>query len=168
MRSIRPTTLLLAPILCLALCLGLAAPAALAHCQIPCGIYGDPMRFDMMMEHVQTLEKSIRQIGDIGSAESPDWNQLVRWVENKEDHADELTEIVTYYFMAQRIQPPADDADEATKAKYAKELSLLHQILVHAMKVKQTTDLAHTEALAKLIHEFKHSYLGDEHTAPGK
>lgn len=159
MRSHRSLILLLST----TLALGLLAPAAFAHCQIPCGIYGDPMRFDMMMEHVTTIEKSMKEIGEIGGSESPDWNQLVRWVDNKEDHANELTEIVTYYFMAQRIKPPADDADDATKAKYQKELSLLHQIMVHAMKAKQTTDLAHVEALTKLIHDFKHSYLGEDH-----
>ena len=30
---------------------------------------------------------------------------MVRWVVNKEVHADELSDIVTYYFMAQRIKP---------------------------------------------------------------
>ena len=159
MRSTRRLALLLTA----TFVLSLAAPAVFAHCQIPCGIYGDPARFDTMMEHVATIEKSMKQIGEVGAAESPDWNQLVRWVNNKEDHADQLTEIVTYYFMAQRIKPAADDADAATKAKYMKELSLLHQIMVHAMKAKQTTDLAHIEALTKLIHEFRHSYLGEEH-----
>ena len=65
--------------------------------------------------------------------------------------------------MAQRIKPPAHGADEATQAKYVRELSLLHKIMVHAMKAKQTADLAHVEALRKLIHEFRHSYLGEEH-----
>ena len=159
MRSSRRLALLL----CATFVLGLVAPAAFAHCQIPCGIYGDPARFDTMLEHVQTIEKSMQRIDEIGSTESPNWNQLVRWVNNKEVHADELTEIVTYYFMAQRIKPPADGADAAAKAKYAKELSQLHRIMVHAMKAKQTTDLAHVEALRKLIHEFKHSYLGEDH-----
>lgn len=164
MKSIRHLILLLLASFFLAL----LAPAAFAHCQIPCGIYGDPMRFDMMTEHVATIEKSMKQIVEIGGADKPDWNQLVRWVNNKDEHADQLTEIVTYYFLAQRIKPPADDADDAARAKYAKELSLLHQIMVHAMKAKQTTDLAHVEALSHLIHEFRHSYLGEEPAEPGK
>ena len=32
-------------------------PAALAHCQIPCGIYGDKLRIDLMMEDAATIEK---------------------------------------------------------------------------------------------------------------
>ena len=55
-------------------------------------------------------------------------NQLVRWVDNKEIHADELSEIVTYYFMTQRIKPPAADADDAAKAKYQKEIGLPERV----------------------------------------
>ena len=33
-----------------------------AHCQIPCGIYDDKMRFTMMAEHVTTIEKSMNQM----------------------------------------------------------------------------------------------------------
>ncbi len=29
------------------------------HCQVPCGIYGDKMRVDMMMEDLATIEKAM-------------------------------------------------------------------------------------------------------------
>lgn len=137
------------------------APALLAHCQIPCGIYGDPARFDAMKEHVRTIEKSMMQIEELGKADAPNWNQLVRWVDNKEDHANQLMEIVTDYFMAQRIKP-THSGDEA-EAKYVKELTLLHKMIVHSMKAKQTTDIANVAALTKLIDEFQHSYMGENH-----
>lgn len=121
-----------------------------AHCQIPCGIYDDQMRIHLMEEHVATIEKSMKSI----TAES-NQNQAVRWVINKNEHADELAEIVTYYFMAQRIKPGCDD--------YNLKLSQLHEILIYSMKAKQTTDLAHVEKLKELIHAFEHSYLGGEH-----
>jgi nickel superoxide dismutase len=134
------------------------APLVRAHCQIPCGIYDDETRFTEMLEHVTTIEKSIGEIVRIGKEAKPDWNQLVRWVENKDHHADELSEVVTYYFMAQRIKPPAADAAEAGQKKYATELALLHRMLIEAMKSKQTTDTAHTDALRKAIGEFRASY----------
>lgn len=121
-----------------------------AHCQIPCGIYDDQMRIEMMKEHVTTIEKSMKKI-----AESPNQNQAVRWVLNKEQHADELSEIVTYYFMAQRIKPDTED--------YALKLSQLHELLIYSMKSKQTTDLANVEKMTELIHAFEHSYLGEKH-----
>ncbi|MDY6953871.1 MAG: superoxide dismutase [Ni], partial [Thermodesulfobacteriota bacterium] len=35
---------------------------ASAHCEIPCGIYDDQMRIDMIAEHITTIEKSMKQI----------------------------------------------------------------------------------------------------------
>jgi nickel superoxide dismutase len=136
-----------------------AAPTILGHCQIPCGIYDDPARFTEMREHVITIEKSMNQISALGAAESMDWNQLVRWVMNKEEHADELAHIVTYYFMAQRIKTPPGDADDAVKQKYSKQIALLHRMLVTSMKAKQSIDLGQVKALGKLIDEFEKSYM---------
>ena len=121
-----------------------------AHCQIPCGIYDDQMRIHLMEEHVATIEKSMQQI-----EASTNQNQTVRWVMNKDKHADDLGEIVTYYFMAQRIKPGCED--------YAVKLSQLHEIIVYSMKAKQTTDLANVEMLRELIHHFEHSYMGEAH-----
>jgi hypothetical protein len=143
-----------------------AASTALAHCQIPCGIYDDPARFTLMEEHITTIEKSMNQINELSKEAQPNWNQIVRWVVNKEAHADELTEIVTFYFMAQRIKP-ADPNDPAARAKYVREITLLHQIMVHAMKAKQTTDLEHCEALRALVGQFRASYLGEQAKASG-
>jgi nickel superoxide dismutase len=128
----------------------LTAPIAGAHCQIPCGIYDDAMRIKMMYEHVTTIEKSMKLI-----TENQNQNQTVRWVLNKEKHADELSEIVTYYFMTQRIKPGGEE--------YATRLGQLHEILVYSMKAKQTTDLANVEKLKELIHQFEHSYMGEAH-----
>jgi len=138
---------------------------AFSHCQIPCGIYNDPVRFALLDEHITTIEKSMKQLEELSREAKPNWNQLVRWVGNKETHADELTEIVTFYFMAQRVKP-ADPHDKAAHAKYVREVTLLHQIVVHAMKAKQTTDLEHCEALRSLVHQFRASYLGEhDHAA---
>ena len=121
-----------------------------AHCEIPCGIYDDEARIDMLLEHVTTIEKSIKQIVVIEKGEHHDANQLVRWVMNKEQHANELQEIATQYFMTQRIKFDAKD--------YDKKLGLLHQMLVYAMKCKQSTDLAHTAKLTSVINDFKQLY----------
>ena len=134
-----------------------AAMVALAHCQIPCGIYGDSTRFTTMREHVTTIEKSMKQIVELGTGAEPNRNQLVRWVSNKETHADALSDIVTAYFMAQRIKPVAEAKKEAY-AKYVKEITLLHQMLVASMKAKQTTDRDHCTTLLTLIDQFETSY----------
>jgi len=126
-----------------------------AHCQIPCGIYDDPARVTAMAEHITTIEKAMNQINGPGTST----NQSVRWVMNKEKHADELSDIITYYFMAQRIKP-SDEIGSAAYTKYIKELTLLHQLLQTSMKAKQTTDLAQVTKLRSLLHDFSDSYLG--------
>jgi len=134
-------------------CTLLLAAGAAAHCEIPCGIYDDEARIGMLLEHVATIEKSMNQITTIEKNKDHNANQLVRWVMNKEKHATELQEIVTQYFLTQRIKFD-------TKA-YDKKLALLHQMLVYAMKCKQSTDLAHTAKLTGLIQEFKQLYFAE-------
>ncbi|MHC4293691.1 MAG: superoxide dismutase [Ni] [Planctomycetota bacterium] len=130
---------------------------AYSHCQIPCGIYGDQGRFDMISEHIITIEKSMNTINELSKQENPDMNQTVRWVQNKDKHADELTHIITYYFMAQRVKPPQSTEGEEFKT-YVKKVTMLHQMIVHAMKAKQTTDLEHVEKLRTLLSQFHEVY----------
>ena len=133
------------------------ASMAYPHCQIPCGIYGDQMRFDMIAEHITTIEKSMRLITELSGQDKPNMNQIVRWVQNKDKHADELSEIVTHYFMAQRLKLPPE-GDVKAHDEYVKQLTLLHKMLVYAMKTKQTTDLEHVEKLRSTLAEFRDAY----------
>ena len=143
--------------LIIAACLAVLAASATvlySHCQIPCGIYGDNARFDMIAENITTIEKSMNQINELSAQKNHSPNQIVRWVQNKEKHADDTSHLITYYFMAQRLKPVAKDAGPAHKA-YIRKLTLLHEMLVGCMKAKQTTDLAHVEKLRSLLAEFK-------------
>jgi len=135
-----------------------------SHCEIPCGIYDDPMRLDMMAEHITTIEKSTKQIDLLSEEGDKNYNQLVRWVVNKEHHADAFTEIVTQYFMAQRIKPAAE-GDSAAYKEYVHKLTLLHQMMVTSMKCKQTTDLENVAKLRALLGDFRVAYLGPEAAA---
>jgi len=128
---------------------------ASAHCEIPCGIYDDQMRIDMIAEHITTIEKSMKQIVALGNKKPIDYNQLTRWVTNKEHHANELQHIVTQYFMTQRIKLDTE--------KYNEKLTLLHKLLVFSMKCKQTTDLAHIATLRSVLKEFEGLYFGHSH-----
>ncbi|MFC1707655.1 superoxide dismutase [Ni] [Planctomycetota bacterium] len=149
---------LLATILCV-------TDRALAHCEIPCGIYGDELRFQMIEEHVVTLEKSVKAIAELQKQPVANVNQLVRWVKNKERHADRVRNLIVQYFLVQRIKPAKPQATEAeTKAaeeKYSRELRLLHGMLLSAMKVKQTVKLVHVETLRSQIKAFRASYFGE-------
>ena len=128
-----------------------------SHCQIPCDIYNDQMRFDMIAEHIATIGKSMKQITELSGQDKPNLNQIVRWIQNKDQHAGELSEIVTYYFMAQRIKLSAEgDKDEYNE--YIKKLTLLHKMLIYSMQSKQTTDLDNVNKLRSLLDEFHKVY----------
>ena len=131
------------------------AASARAHCEIPCGIYTDSMRIDMILEDCQTIEKSMAQIKALSGGS--DGNQLVRWVTNKDEHASKIQAIVSQYFLTQRIKPGAE--------AYQLKLELLHGMLIEAMKCKQTTDPAHVAALRELTAAFKLAYFGPEEAA---
>lgn len=135
-----------------------------AHCEIPCGIYGDKMRIDMIQEHITTIEKSMNRIITLENSDPINYNQLVRWINNKEHHANLLQEIVTQYFMTQRIEL-FDGSDKIALEKYESELALLHQMLVYAMKTKQTTNLKNCEKLRELVDDFYNIYFTDEEKA---
>ena len=129
-----------------------AAPYVAAHCEIPCGIYDDMMRVNMIAEHITTIEKAMKQILELEGQKATNYNQIIRWVMNKERHADELQRIVTQYFMTQRIKFD-------TKG-YSEQLTVLHKLLVYAMKCKQTTDTAHINTLRSLLKDFEGLYFG--------
>lgn len=131
------------------------ASGAAAHCEIPCGIYDDALRIKLIAEHIRTIEKSIEQITALGSAQPLNYNQIVRWTTNKETHASEIQHIVAQYFLTQRIKPDTD--------RYHEKLGLLHQMLVFAMKCKQSTDMSNVHALRKLLKSFDGLYFGHTH-----
>ena len=133
----------------------LSVASAAAHCEVPCGIYDDEMRADMIAEHVTTIEKAMNQISELSGKTPLNYNQIVRWVTNKEYHATEIQHIVSQYFLTQRIKPDAD--------QYGKKLEVLHQMLISAMQCKQTTDLTNVEKLRSLLKEFEVLYFGHTH-----
>ena len=136
----------------------LSAISAFSHCEIPCGIYNDELRFTMIAEDITTLEKSMNEITKLSAEKEKNYNQIVRWVQNKEDHANRIMNVVTQYFMTQRLKPVEKD-DAKAYNKYVDQLILLHEMLIYAMKAKQTTDLSNVEMLRSLLAQFKSAYL---------
>lgn len=110
----------------------------------------------MIKEHISTVEKSMTQI-NLLSKESPiNYNQLIRWVTNKEEHAKKIQNIVGQYFLHQRIKLTVPESDKHDQ--YVTNLTLLHQLLVYSMKAKQSTDLDVINKLEETITSFEESY----------
>lgn len=162
----KPLALCLSALAALALGLhaspGAGAPAATPtapHCQVPCGIYGDAMRIDMLMEDCATIEKGMAQITAMEGGKDRSENQMVRWVMTKDQHAAAIQEQVASYWLAQRIKAPADAKDRET---YLGQLEAMHGITVAAMKCKQTTDTANVAKIRELAMAFSETYFSAE------
>ena len=111
----------------------LPVQSSLAHCQIPCGIYDDHARVASMLEDVATIHKAVSQIADLaGKADPQSRNQLVRWVMNKERHAQNVIDTISDYFLTQRVKTSQED--------YAERLAKHHAVIVAAMRAKQNAD----------------------------
>ena len=131
------------------------ARSALAHCEVPCGIYDDQRRFEEMLEDQETIAKGMGEIREMAGKSDPlSVNQTVRWINTKEAHATNIQHTISQYFMTQRIK--------ADKEGYAKKLAAAHAVMVAAMKCKQNTDGEMAEALKVKIQDFYRAYEGKE------
>lgn len=137
------------------------------HCEVPCGIYHDELRVEMIKEHIQTIEKSMQMIASLQAAETIDYNQLVRWINTKEEHANLIQEITKQYFLTQRVKI-ADPSDADKYKKYITELSSLHQLLVFSMKSKQGIDLENIEKMRAALATFEEAYFVEHRHMDGK
>ena len=99
----------------------------------------------------ETIEKASKKIIELSKDPSANAHQLVRWVNNKESHAQSIQETVTNYFLAQRLKPAEMETD---KESYLKKLTTCHKLIVAAMKCKQSTDPKAVEALHNELHVF--------------
>ncbi len=121
-----------------------------AHCQVPCGIYDDPARIQAIREDATTIEKAIAQIRQLSGRHDPNaFNQAARWVTTKEAHATHIIDVVSEYFLTQKVKPATGEG-EAYDA-YLKSLANHHAVMVAAMKTKQSADSATVDALNKAI-----------------
>ncbi|MBT4035415.1 MAG: superoxide dismutase [Deltaproteobacteria bacterium] len=118
--------------------------SAQAHCQIPCGIYDDYARLLSMLEDTATIEKSVNMMIELtGKMDVQSQNQMVRWVMNKEDHAQRVIDTISDYYLTQRVKPSQKD--------YGERLKHHHAVILAAMKAKQNADLATVKKLKKSI-----------------
>lgn len=140
-----------------ALSVGFFPASGLCHCQLPCGIYNDSLRFQEIDESIATIEMAMKQVQALQKQGPEGAPQLSRWVANKEEHAKKIQSIVADYFLTQRVKPVAPGNEEARKL-YLEKIETLHQILVAAMKTRQGTNLDDVESLRKLLDRFKRVY----------
>ena len=132
-----------------------AAPQAQAHCQVPCGIFDEGARIKALYEEATTIEKAMNEMNKLaGKDDAQSKMQFTRWTITKEEHASQIITTTSEYFLAQRVKPVAKDAEGYDK--YLKTLAMHHELMIAAMKAKQTTDTAAVERLRDAIHDIQH------------
>jgi nickel superoxide dismutase len=132
------------------------SPLAYSHCQVPCGIYDDHARVKAMLEDAATTRKAVTLINDLsGKTDAQSNNQIVRWVVNKEQHAQNIISTISDYFLTQRVKAKQKD--------YAERLQKHHAVIVAAMKVKQNADMKFVETLEKRINALAPYYPEHKH-----
>ena len=133
-----------------------SAHSASAHCQVPCGIFDDHAKVDALLQDADTVIKAATLINELADASSAqDHQQLVRWVNNKESHAQHVIMVIADYFLTQRIKDSQDD--------YVQRLKDHHAVIIAAMKAKQSVDPAVGEALKAAIEKLFVYYPTHEH-----
>ena len=121
------------------------------HCQVPCGVYTDDLRFMQMLEDQTTIEKSSKLILELSNKDDgQSHNQLARWVATKESHASKIQKIIAEYFLTQRIK--------SSSKNYEKLLKGAHSVMVAAMKCKQSTETSAAQDLKSSILAFQKIY----------
>ena len=131
------------------------------HCQVPCGIYDDVARIVTIHEDIQTIQKSIKMINELsyGETSAKSMNQLVRWVNTKEDHAQHIQDVILNYFLAQRIKPK--EKGEKEYKRYVSLTTTCQKIIFYAMKSKQNSDVSRLDPLKRQINTLSDTYFDD-------
>lgn len=122
-----------------------------AHCQVPCGIYDDHARLQSMLEDAKTVKKASEMLSELADKKDPQsTQQMVRWVSNKEQHAQNIISTISDYFLTQRVKPSQED--------YAERLAKHHAVMIAAMKAKQNPDSSYADTLTQSIATLEKYY----------
>lgn len=121
--------------------------ALFSHCQMPCGIYHDEMVYDQIDQYVETMYKGMTIITEDRFNTSKDKNEFVRWVILKENSSNELANLLTTYFLQQKIKPDEEDTN--------KRLISAHKLLFLLMQIKQNTNRKFVDQFADEWDKFK-------------
>jgi|TARA_B110000967_G_C18739978_1_gene487201 nickel superoxide dismutase len=127
-----------------------------AHCQVPCGIYDDYARIKSMIEDSETINKAMIEMVELSNKNDlQSKNQSVRWIMNKEKHAQNIIDTISDYFLTQRVKTNQED--------YSLRLINHHKVIIAAMKSKQSVDIKYVDELRNSIKDLSNYYPEHSH-----
>jgi small subunit ribosomal protein S27Ae len=109
-------------------------------------------------EMAASIRKAIVQCKDLHAAAGGDigaMNQMVRWINVKEEHAAKIISMVAEYCLCQRVKKEAF----ATEKDYHDALVSHHKVMQMAMKAKQSMDPVSCDNLDHAIEDMAKMYL---------
>jgi len=129
------------------------------HCQVPCGIFDDPATVGEVQQAAATIRKAMVQVHALtssGTTPGPaDYNQLVRWITTKEDHACQIITTISDYGLCQRVKRDVFASDQ----EFTDAVLAHHAVMIAAMKCKQSVETATVDNLDTAIALFAKMYL---------
>lgn len=131
------------------------------HCQVPCGIFDDPLIVSDIKQACETIRKAMVKANELHATlatEPVSMNQMIRWINTKEEHADKIIKLVAEYCLCQRVKKDVFKSDE----DYVEALKSHHAVMQCAMKSKQSLDTAACDALDHAVGDFCKMYLPAE------
>mmetsp|Transcript_15922 Transcript_15922/g.25342 ORF Transcript_15922/g.25342 Transcript_15922/m.25342 type:complete len:201 (+) Transcript_15922:54-656(+) len=144
------------------------------HCQVPCGIFDDAKTVAEINEACVTIRKAIVQITELSTATrecivslkaltaqqyAQNMNQITRWVNTKELHADKIISLISEYCLCQRVKLPGSPGSPfQSESDYIQALQAHHKVMLAAVATKQSVDLDVCHALEHAVADFSKMY----------
>ena len=114
------------------------------------------MQIIQIQEDLSTIEKAIEVINSLSEKSDPQTlNQIGRWISVKEQHAQNIQNTISQYFLTQKNKTKSS-------TNYENQLITLHQLLVSIMKCKQNVAKDHVKRSSELLDNFVEFYF-DKH-----
>ena len=132
------------------------------HCQVPCGIFDDPAIVAEIKQAVETIKKACVQANELhealpGASSAQELNQMVRWINTKEEHASKIIKLIAEYCLCQRVKKEVFESDK----DYTDALQAHHAVMQCAMKCKQSVDNSVVDNLEHAVDDFSKMYIKD-------
>jgi len=118
-----------------------------SHCQMPCGVYHDDMVFDEVDQYVETMYKGVSVLKNSAFVTLKERQDFIRWVMEKEKESDKVAELITKYFLQQKIKPGEVDTQ--------KKVLAAHNLLFLLVGIKQNCSLEEVEGFSNDWDRFK-------------
>ena len=114
-------------------------------------------------ECVETIKKASLKFSELhdagrGGPSAVDMNQMIRWINTKEEHAKKIITIIAEYCLCQRVKKEVF----ATEKDYVDALKAHHAVMQSAMKAKQNVDEATVANLEHAVKDFAKMYTKEE------